>query len=163
MHRHSQAAGRVCLPQLHLRTVPRGDFKAEMAVCVFYLGLLFVRDPGRISGECEQGAIPPDPAMVGPQEALCQELLSQVWEPQQEPCQEWDQPLSGQMDLFLLSQTLKLAVWTVQILSVLLFHCDKQAGQGLEQMSQTLLCPRVQTAGQETGWLCAPTGLMRWA
>lgn len=72
---------------------------------MFYLGVLFVRDPERISGEYEQGAVPPDPAMVGPQEAPCWELLSRVWESQQEPCQEWDQPLSGQMDLFLLSQT----------------------------------------------------------
>lgn len=121
-----------------------------MAVCVFYLGLLFVRDPGRISGESVSREQSPPPAPLCGATRGTWELLSQVWEPQQELCQEWDQPLSGQTDLFLLSQTLKLAVWTVQILSVLLFHCDKQAGQGLEQMSQTLLCPRVQTAGQET-------------
>lgn len=47
----TSSAGRVPIPWLHLHTVPRDDLEAEMAACVFYLGLLSVRDPGRISGQ----------------------------------------------------------------------------------------------------------------
>ena len=73
-------------------------------------------------------------------------------------------PAAVRADGFVLSRTLKLAVWTLEILFVLLFHCDEQAGQGLDKFPKPRGAPGRRGADSRpgnAGWLCAPAEPMR--